>query len=108
MAMLDKFQFKRWDTISIQCEFTNEDWTPIDITWYEVKFGAKRNDTIAIVKTVVTHTDPINGKTVIIITASEASNLELWTYKFDIQITKDWVVTSSTDGLFSIVRDTTP
>ena len=78
----------RGDSIKIYLVFSL-DGVPIDITGWTVYFTVKQNeddpDSSAVIsKTVTTHTDPTQGKTLIEVSADETYNL-LGQYFYDVQ-----------------------
>lgn len=82
----------RGDTLSRLITITNSDGTPFDLTGYTAFFTIKNisdnsdDDSGAILaKSWTTHSDPTNGKTILVATSVEMSIAE-GTYKYDVQI----------------------
>jgi len=86
------FNFPRGDDQVIELEF-KEDGVPINITNWKVYFTLKKNksdsDNDAVIKKDVTvHTEPLNGKTQILLTNTETDSLN-GIYYYDIQYKDD-------------------
>ena len=68
--------------------------TPVDLTGYTVYFTVKINHTDPDIEAIIkkeqaTHIDPTNGKTTIVIAASDTANLTLRKYFYDMEWVDD-------------------
>jgi len=79
------------DTWYLNLSVTADDGNPLDITGYEFFFTAKTNPSLSdecasIYKTQSEHTDPVQGKTSILVLPSETSGSVGGKYYFDIRM----------------------
>lgn len=104
----------RGDTLSRLITITNSDGTAFNLTGYTAFFTIKNisdnsaDDSSAILaKNWTTHSDPVNGKTILTATSTEMA-IDEGTYKYDIQI-KSTVNTITTiiAGEITILEDIT-
>lgn len=86
----------RGDSFDMPLEFTDDDNNPIDITTWKLYFTLRKcipestitddiDSDVVLKKDVTVHTDPVNGKSKISLTAEEMNTLELRKYYYDIQ-----------------------
>ncbi len=84
--------FYRGDTLRYKLTFKNADTKePIDLTgasvWFTLKENVNDPDSEAAIQVhTENHLDPTNGKTEIVVPASETNNLEIKTYFYDFQL----------------------
>ncbi len=103
----------RGDTSSIDFQLTDNN-TPVDLTGATVFFTAKpaltndTTDSTAVIEVeVTTHTDPINGKTVIPLSSTD-TDITPGIYYYDIQIKRDTnIITSIRARKLEVVADVT-
>lgn len=87
--MSNTLQITRGDDESITVTFKDSDSNPIDITGFTVYFTAKNRKSdidgdAVISKDITSHSDPVNGETVIFLSNTDTS-IEPGTYYYDIQ-----------------------
>lgn len=110
---MSKITVIRGDDITLNATFKDENGTAINITGYTIFFTVKDNytstdDTSALIsKTVTSHSDPTNGKTLITLSKTD-TNLSEGNYYYDFQ-TKDGSgnISSTERGTFVINLDVT-
>lgn len=104
----------RGDTVSITFTLTDENGDPVNLTGSTVYFTAKKQidddaaDAKAVIsKDVTSHSDPVNGETIINLTSSD-TDIDLGIYFYDIQI-KDSInnITSLPVKQLKVVEDVT-
>ena len=105
------FDFVRGDNQVIELEFT-EDGVAVNITGWKVYFTLKKNksdsdDDAILKKDITVHTEPLNGKTQILLTDVETDTLS-GVYYYDIQY-KDTSADIKTPilGIMSFFEDIT-
>ena len=102
----------RGDTASIEVQIT-QDGTPINITGYTVFFTAKKNlsdsdASAAIKKDITSHSDPVNGKTLVSLAPADTSSLAIGNYHWDLQLKSGaGAITSVTKQILEIIEDVT-
>lgn len=113
-AIVD-FELIQGDDESLTVTFTDENGAVINITGYTVFFTIKKkpdddadDSEASLKKTVTSHSDPTNGKTIILLTNAETATLEARRYYYDLQI-KDLSdrINSSRYGILEVVKDVT-
>jgi hypothetical protein len=102
---------KRGDTKPYTIYFEDEDGMDINITGWTIFFTAKINiddsdDDAKIKKTIISHTDPINGETQILLTSTDTA--DVGNYVYDIQY-KDTAgnIRTVMEGMLVIAQDIT-
>ena len=105
------------DDVDLETTFEDENFDPINITWYTVFFTVKKKSDVddddatdsnaKIKKTVTTHTDPINGITVIALSNTD-TKIDVWEYIADLQL-KDpgWKISSTQSYSFDVLLEVT-
>ena len=84
--------FYRGDTLRYKLTFKDADTqTPVDLTgasiWFTLKSNISEPDNEAAIQVhTETHIDAVNGKTEIVVPASETNNLDISTYFYDFQL----------------------
>lgn len=114
MAKLVNLKAERGDTFIKILYFKDGSGAVIDITGWTIYFTIKDNiddiDADAIVsKTITEHDDPTNGKSIVLLTASETNALD-GDYVYDIQFKKDdtgGTVYTMMQGEISFSKDVT-
>lgn len=103
----------RGNTRPYALTFTDEDGEPIIITDWKLYFTLKKyawklDADASVVKDIIEHTDPTNGKTQFVLTESDTKDLRSGVYVFDIQIKKadDAIVTLLSGTLELLTRIT--
>jgi len=76
---------------------------PVDITNWTIYFTVKKNktdsdDDAVIKKDITTHTDPVNGKSYLLVLPSEMDNL-VGTYYYDVQVKRPMTEPISYDDI---------
>ena len=112
--MTEMLEIIRGDDVSINFTYKDADGDPIDITGYAIFLTAKtevdEDDTDAdavISKKVTSHSDPVNGESVITLTDSE-TDIPLGSYTADIQVIDDSdIIVSSSKFVLKIFGDVT-
>ena len=109
----------RGDDYKRPLEFVDKNDNPIDITGATVYFTLRKcipssdiitdNDSDVILKKDITvHTDPVNGKTELVLTDEDTNGLELGKYFYDIQLKKaNGEIKTIIKGQLKIVWDIT-
>lgn len=105
----------RWDSDSIDVEFTNEDWTPFDLTWYTIFFTARLPDTVddanddsAKIKKDILDTDlpdPTNWQVSVLLDSTDTDTVAR--YVWDLSLVNWTKVVSSMQWELVIIQDIT-
>lgn len=83
-------KFHKWETLKLPIDIYYTDNSEKDISWYTIKFTAKKkitdSDSVAVInKSWTTHVNPVHWKTLLSIPADETINIAPWNYYFDIK-----------------------
>lgn len=103
----------RGDDINLNLTFKDQDGTAINITGFKVYFTVKRRlgdgDSAALLSADVTsHTQPVLGKTIVLLAHSNTDDISEGTYYYDLQLKDTGGNISSTKrGVFNVVEDVT-
>lgn len=101
---------KRGDTLLWNCQYTNPDGSPVDLTGYVIKaqFRDKSGTLIYDFSPLIAVTDTANGLYTINAPAAATSPWPIVDGEFDIEYTNaSGVVTSTETGTLSVVKDIT-
>ena len=85
---MTKYQIAKGDTFRTEITVTSADGTATDLTGATVVMTVfDRNGVALETDTTTSHSDPTNGKTIIVLTAAETSDDPFGCYDFDIKVT---------------------
>jgi len=92
--MLTNLSLVRGDNFVRSLYFTDQSGADVDISGYSIIFTLKKNWQIpdsesSLQKTITSHTDPVNGKSVLELLPADTVNLEPYDYDYDLQILTD-------------------
>lgn len=102
-------RFNQWDTVNLAFRIINEDGSEKDITWYTVRFIAKKKakdlDAAAVIDiTSAIHTDAIHGRTTISLTSVQSAAIASWNYLWQLRtISTTAVVTTVIIGQLQVL-----
>ncbi|MBA7546470.1 hypothetical protein ES705_38862 [subsurface metagenome] len=103
----------RGDSREYTLSFTKNDGTKIDISGWKIyftlkKYAWKADADADLKKDITDHSNPLEGKTKITLTAGDTENLGMGVYSFDIQIKKaDGTILTILKGKLEILLDIT-
>jgi 1-aminocyclopropane-1-carboxylate deaminase/D-cysteine desulfhydrase-like pyridoxal-dependent ACC family enzyme len=88
--MITKLSMVRGDSFTRTIIFSREDGSAYNITGWTITFTLKQNWQLpdsqsSLQKIITSHTDPVNGKTVLQLLPEDTRNLDPRDYDFDIQ-----------------------